>query len=1364
MSSTRRAVCLSAVILGSLLAFPQRQARAQRGDERKEEARSAASRATSAPAAKPAAKDGSRAAETRPAQAPPVAAFGRLPLSFEVNQGQTAAEVNFLARGAGYTLFLTPTREVVALKRAVPPRKKTSFVDPKPTRQFSQAALEFNLLGSNGQAKAAGAERLPGISNYFIGNDPTKWRTNIPNYDTATGSPHSITLPGGNSSTATLSVNLSGTNGTVKDALNSGTISCSITNGTISGTCMFNYTVGTAVSLQVFLGAGTASFTWTAGPCTGTSTNPCNFTVNTTTTVSATFAAAGAGPSFTSTTLPSGAVSVPYGADLQVTGGTPPYSFAVTTGSLPAGFTLDATASGTVAAGHIFSDSPGTANTSSFGITVTDSTNLTATATISLTITGPPPNTQASLLKGLYAFVDSAFSESDGSFEVVGGSLNFDGINGFTGVLDSNNTNGKITLNATVSGTYSIGPDNRGFILFTTCPNPPCKGGLAIAVGNVYRGVASTFRVTNFFDDNGNDRIGTGDGRQQDPTSFTKNAFAGTYTFGFTGVTSSLLRAAGAGLATVDNAGNIVSVTLDTNDGGTSTGPTTTAPDGTYTGPDANGRIVATPSLGPQTAVYQISTNEFFAVSLSAGQDIVAESGLRQANPGTFSTSSIKGPDVLVLDGATNGGNFDTIIGLATASGTPTTLSITFDENDGGTTTLNQSATSTALTVTAAGRGNTTIGMGPTTVILYFAGQDNGFVLSSGNSVEAGTFQLQVGEPFPATPFTGNVFFGPFETLGQGGGHTSGTGALQSGTATFNLTIDQSHSGGDLQFDQGPVTFSLTLDASGNGHFSGQLSNGASGTETGYLISAFEFPTFDTTSNNPNIIVAQSIAAPPGTPSPNELAVNFPNPVTTGQSAQSAPITVTNTGLGPLGFTGVNTANSPDFNATGTCIPTGAVVVVVVQPGGTCTIIVNFMPVTAGAHSESFTVTTDGTSGVMIDAVGTAVSGATATAAPSSLAFGAVVVNTTSGAQAVTVSVPASSPSAVGIETITVPTGFTETDNCVDTTLQPGGSCTINLTFAPKTTGSFSGNLSVTDTAANSPQTVALTGTSVSGSFTAAPASLNFGTVVINTTSPPQTVTVTNGTTQNQFILSIVPPAGYAETDNCNAGGQPLVPGASCTINVTFTPTSATTFSGNLVITAGPQNSPAPTQFTVALTGNGTNSTFSLALAPGSSPTATVIPGGTAAFGIVVTGTPGVSQTINFNATTTSNTITVIVTPASVTITGTGNTQFAVVLNTFCRGTTTSSGQLVPGNPGTLGRGFPLVLLALGLAGMAWGYRRRPRWALSFALLMLMAIGGAACGGDPGSNGPTPPGTYPITLTATSGQQVQTLNLTLIVQ
>ena len=116
-------------------------------------------------------------------------------------------------------------------------------------------------------------------------------------------------------------------------------------------------------------------------------------------------AKAQAGPSFTSVTLPAGGVAVPYGADLQVTGGTPPYTFAVTTGSLPAGFTLAPTANGNVSAGHIFNSSPAAAGTFSFGVTVTDSNNQSATATISLTINPAPTSTaaQLALLTGQYA-------------------------------------------------------------------------------------------------------------------------------------------------------------------------------------------------------------------------------------------------------------------------------------------------------------------------------------------------------------------------------------------------------------------------------------------------------------------------------------------------------------------------------------------------------------------------------------------------------------------------------------------------------------------------------------------------------------------------------------------------------------------------------------------------------------------------------------------------------------------------------------------------------------------------------------------------------------------------------------------------
>jgi hypothetical protein len=114
-------------------------------------------------------------------------AYGKLPLSFEANQGQSDSRVKFLSRGSGYSLFLTGNEAVLALKQ---PGKKASHgphLQPAslPTRRpesGSEAVLRMRLVGANATAPVTGLEKLRGSSNYFIGNDPSKWRTNVPNY------------------------------------------------------------------------------------------------------------------------------------------------------------------------------------------------------------------------------------------------------------------------------------------------------------------------------------------------------------------------------------------------------------------------------------------------------------------------------------------------------------------------------------------------------------------------------------------------------------------------------------------------------------------------------------------------------------------------------------------------------------------------------------------------------------------------------------------------------------------------------------------------------------------------------------------------------------------------------------------------------------------------------------------------------------------------------------------------------------------------------------------------------------------------------------------------------------------------------
>jgi uncharacterized repeat protein (TIGR01451 family) len=97
--------------------------------------------------------------------------LGELPLIFEPNQGQADANVKFLARGAGYSLFLDPTGAVLALQT---PSKSRS--------RSSQQFVSMKLVGSNPAATTAGTDPQPGKSNYILGNDPHQWHSGIPQF------------------------------------------------------------------------------------------------------------------------------------------------------------------------------------------------------------------------------------------------------------------------------------------------------------------------------------------------------------------------------------------------------------------------------------------------------------------------------------------------------------------------------------------------------------------------------------------------------------------------------------------------------------------------------------------------------------------------------------------------------------------------------------------------------------------------------------------------------------------------------------------------------------------------------------------------------------------------------------------------------------------------------------------------------------------------------------------------------------------------------------------------------------------------------------------------------------------------------
>jgi len=113
--------------------------------------------------------------------------YGKLPLDFEANQGQTQPAVRFLARGDGYTLFLTDSAAVLALTKHstqfTPNRRIGRGMSPAALGRTRKAdVVQMELAGASPDTHVSGIEQLAGTANYFIGSNPTHWHSNVPTY------------------------------------------------------------------------------------------------------------------------------------------------------------------------------------------------------------------------------------------------------------------------------------------------------------------------------------------------------------------------------------------------------------------------------------------------------------------------------------------------------------------------------------------------------------------------------------------------------------------------------------------------------------------------------------------------------------------------------------------------------------------------------------------------------------------------------------------------------------------------------------------------------------------------------------------------------------------------------------------------------------------------------------------------------------------------------------------------------------------------------------------------------------------------------------------------------------------------------
>lgn len=165
---------------------------------------------------------------------------------------------------------------------------------------------------------------------------------------------------------------------------------------------------------------------------------------------------------------------------------------------------------------------------------------------------------------------------------------------------------------------------------------------------------------------------------------------------------------------------------------------------------------------------------------------------------------------------------------------------------------------------------------------------------------------------------------------------------------------------------------------------------------------------------------------------------------------------------------------------------------------------------------------------------------------------------------------------------------FIIANNCVGSAIPAGGNCLIGIVSAPTNSGPLSTTLRIISDATPATNNIAISGSGIAPSMGVAPASIDFGTNRVGVTSVPRSVTVTN-TGNGPLIISDVSitgvnPADFSIVTNLCIG-SPILPGASCRIQLTFKTSASLSRSAILNISGNASNSPQ----IVALSGVGTN-------------------------------------------------------------------------------------------------------------------------------------------------------------------------------
>lgn len=354
-------------------------------------------------------------------------------------------------------------------------------------------------------------------------------------------------------------------------------------------------------------------------------------------------------------------------------------------------------------------------------------------------------------------------------------------------------------------------------------------------------------------------------------------------------------------------------------------------------------------------------------------------------------------------------------------------------------------------------------------------------------------------------------------------------------------------------------------------------------TTTGNRSATLQFS--DSATNSPQVVALSGLGVIANSLSPNPSSLSFAS-TAIGSSTAAQTVLMTNATSSSVTFSGIGIsgANAGDFSISkDTCSGT-------VVAGSSCSASVVFKPTASGTRAATLQFTDSASNSPQSIALsGTGAGSTNISATPSSLTFASTTVGSASASRSTTLS--NATGSTITISSITISGtnagDFSISSNSCGSSLASGSQCATAIVFKPTATGTRTATLQFIDSASNSPQLVALSGTGAnSANIFANPPSLGFASTMVGSVSASQSTTLSNSTASTITISSIAingANAGdFSISSNSCAANQ--VSGGQCTIAFAFKPTATGTRMATLQFTDNASNSPQ----SVALSGTGT--------------------------------------------------------------------------------------------------------------------------------------------------------------------------------